>query len=91
MATEDTGNFYTAKRGIMSWLYTLDHKRIGLMYLVFVIASFALGGLFALTLRFELLTPDKLILTAKQYNQAFTLHGAIMVFLFIIPSMSSFL
>ena len=78
-------NYINEKSGIMSWLFTLDHKRIGIMYLVTIFAAFAIGGFAALALRFELLSPDKIILTAKQYNQAFTLHGAIMV-LFIVPS-----
>ncbi|MBS1811056.1 MAG: cytochrome c oxidase subunit I [Acidobacteria bacterium] len=73
-------------KGIMSWVYTLDHKRIGLMYLVSVLLMFALGGLMALLVRFELLSPGKTIMTAQQYNVVFTLHGAIMVFLFIIPA-----
>ena len=79
-------NYLNHAKGIMSWLFTLDHKRIGIMYLVTIFAAFALGGFAALLLRFELLSPDKIVLTAKQYNQAFTLHGAIMVFLFIVPS-----
>ena len=79
-------NFYKAAKGIKSWLVTLDHKRIGLLYLIFIVGSFAIGGLFALALRLELMSPDKIFLTAKQYNQAFTLHGAFMVFLFIVPS-----
>ncbi|RAP32771.1 cytochrome c oxidase subunit I [Candidatus Marinamargulisbacteria bacterium SCGC AG-410-N11] len=56
------------------------------MYLLFIVAAFTLGGLAAGIMRIELLSPDKVLLTAKQYNQFFTLHGAIMVFLFIIPS-----
>lgn len=79
-------NYINEKSGIMSWLFTNDHKRIGIMYLFTIFAAFALGGFAALILRFELLSPDKILLTAKQYNQSFTLHGAIMVFLFIIPS-----
>ncbi|MFT5171278.1 MAG: cytochrome c oxidase subunit 1 [Candidatus Marinamargulisbacteria bacterium] len=79
-------NFFKAKTGLRSWLFTLDHKRIGIMYLFFVCASFGLGGLFAVALRLELLSPDKIIFNANQYNQLFTLHGAVMVFLFIIPS-----
>ncbi|WP_391575350.1 cytochrome c oxidase subunit I [Aureliella helgolandensis] len=65
---------------------TLDHKRIGLMYLVGVMSAFFLAGMLALILRAELMTPTKMFLTNQQYNQVFTLHGAIMVFLFIIPS-----
>jgi cytochrome c oxidase subunit I len=81
-----TKNYINAEKGIMSWLTTVDHKRIGLMYFVSTLIAFILGGFFALVLRLELLNPGKDILTAPQYNQAFTLHGAIMVFLFIIPS-----
>ncbi|MDA1353476.1 MAG: cytochrome c oxidase subunit I [bacterium] len=78
--------YLEAEKGLKSWLFTLDHKRIGVMYLFTVFFSLLLGGLFALLLRLELLTPTTLIFSAKQYNQLFTLHGAIMVFLFIIPS-----
>ena len=79
-------NYINAKKGILSWIFTIDHKRIGIMYLAFILLSFFLGGVFALLIRLELMTPGTLFLTAKQYNQAFTLHGAIMVFLFIVPS-----
>jgi cytochrome c oxidase subunit 1 len=81
-----TKNYLNAEKGIVSWLTTVDHKRIGVMYLASVLTAMSLGGLFALLLRTELLTPGKTIMTAEQYNQAFTLHGAIMVFLFIIPA-----
>jgi len=80
------GNYLTHSRGVLSWLVTLDHKRIGIMYLISVLASFLLGGIFALLVRTELLTPGETLMTADQYNKAFTLHGAIMVFLVIIPS-----
>ena len=79
-------NYLTAQKGIMSWLFTLDHKRIGVMYLIGVMSSFLLGGLFALLVRTELLTPGRTIMDADSYNQAFTLHGAVMVFLVIIPA-----
>jgi len=86
MSTATGKNFFEAASGWKSWLFTLDHKRIGLMYLAAVCIAFGLGGLFALLLRLELLTPTQLLFSAKQYNQLFTLHGAVMVFLFIIPS-----
>ena len=70
----------------MSWLLTLDHKRIGLMYLWSVLLFFFVGGMLALTIRLELMNPGKDFLTAKQYNEIFTLHGAIMIFLFLIPA-----
>ncbi|MBN1479919.1 cytochrome c oxidase subunit I [candidate division KSB1 bacterium] len=73
-------------KGLTSWLFTRDHKRIGLMYLYAIMFFFFLGGVFALLIRLELLSPGKTIMSADQYNQAFTLHGAIMIFLFIIPA-----
>ena len=79
-------NYLTHSRGLLSWLLTLDHKRIGLMYLVSVLGAFFMGGVFALLVRTQLLTPEGTIMEQDQYNQAFTLHGAIMVFLVIIPS-----
>ena len=81
-------NYLTYTRGFLSWALTLDHKRIGLMYLVAVLGSFLVGGIFALLVRTELLTPGATIpgVDADVYNQFFTLHGAIMVFLVIIPS-----
>ena len=78
-------NYLSERRGLASWLLTLDHKRIGIMYLVSILSSFLLGGILALLIRTELLTPAKTIMDAKTYNQMFTLHGAIMIFLFIIP------
>jgi cytochrome c oxidase subunit 1 len=78
-------NYLTHDKGIASWLLTLDHKRIGIMYFCCVIAAFALGGFFALMIRTELWAPGKTIVDADTYNQLFTLHGAIMVFLVIVP------
>ena len=78
-------NYINATSGIASWLLTVDHKRIALMYLVSTLTAFAIGGTFALLLRIELLTAKRTIMSAEMYNQAFTLHGAMMVFLFIIP------
>lgn len=79
-------NYLTENKGLKSWLLTLDHKRIGLMYMWGVLAAFALGGFFALGLRLELMRPERDFMDAERYNQFFTMHGAIMVFLFIIPS-----
>jgi cytochrome c oxidase subunit 1 len=79
-------NYLNASKGFLSWALTLDHKRIGIMYLVGVSAALFLAGIFALVLRTELLQPSGSFLTEAQYNQMFTLHGAIMVFAFIIPS-----
>ena len=85
LETQTHDNYLTAGRGVLSWLFTLDHKRIGVMYLVAIVTSFLLGGVFALVLRTELLTPGPTIMSADTYNKMFTLHGAVMIFLFIIP------
>lgn len=84
--TQTTENYLSHPKGILSWLYTLDHKRIGLMYAIGVTASFFLGGVYALLVRLELWSPGKTIMDATQYNQAFTLHGAVMIFLVLIPA-----
>ncbi len=84
-------SFLNAKKGIMSWLFTLDHKRIGILYLVSVMFFFFVGGVLAMLLRLELLSPGQDIMDAETYNQFFTLHGAIMIFLFIIPSIPAIL
>ncbi len=76
---------------IKSWLMTIDHKRIGLIYMVLVMSAFMLGGVYALLLRLELLTPAQIMFTAKQYNRIFTMHGIVMTFLFIIPSIPAML
>jgi len=81
-----TRNFLNTPQGIKSWLFTLDHKRIGLMYLFGTAFFFFLGGLLALLIRMELMSPGRDILSATSYNQVFTLHGVIMIFLFIIPA-----
>ena len=79
-------NYLNADRGVMSWLKTLDHKRIGIMYFVSVLATFLLGGIFAMIVRLELTTPEPTIIGANAYNRMFTLHGMVMVFLFMIPA-----
>src|SRR5579863_10008577 len=79
-------NYLKASHGGRSWMYTLDHKRIGLMYLTMVSLAFLVGGIFALLVRLELFSRGKTIVDGETYNRFFTLHGAAMVFLFIIPS-----
>ncbi len=78
-------NFLKYPKGIKSWLFTLDHKRIGVMYLLGISFAFLLGGIFAMLIRLELLHPARDIVGPQTYNQLFTLHGAVMIFLFIIP------
>jgi cytochrome c oxidase subunit 1 len=84
--TNEVPNYLTHESGFKSWAFTLDHKRIGLMYLISVILAFAAGGIFALLVRLELWAPGETVMGPEMYNKAFTLHGAIMVFLFIIPA-----
>jgi cytochrome c oxidase subunit 1 len=79
-------NYLTHEYGVKSWLLTQDHKRIGLLYLAAISFFFFLGGIFATVIRLELLTPPGDLVSAQTYNKLFTLHGVIMVFLFLIPS-----
>jgi len=79
-------NYLNHSHGIMSWLKTLDHKRIGLMYLFTVLGYFLIGGLFALLIRLELMFPGQTLIDPNTYNKVFTYHGAIMVFMVIIPA-----
>lgn len=80
---------FLAQKGVLSWILSTDHKRIGIMYLASISTFFVIAGIFALLMRFELLTPEKNILDPHTYNVLFTLHGAIMVFLFIVPGLAA--
>jgi cytochrome c oxidase subunit I len=86
VAHDDPNASFLEKKGLMSWLVTLDHKRIGIMYLISVTLAFLLGGIFALLVRAELFTRGRTLFDADTYNRMFSLHGVVMVFLFIIPS-----
>jgi cytochrome c oxidase subunit 1 len=85
-STSDGDNYLNCDRGFRSWLLTLDHKRIGVMYLTATLTAFFLGGVFGLLVRAEHLTAGQTFMDADTYNQMFTLHGAVMIFLFIIPA-----
>ncbi len=76
---------YLEPGGLSSWAYTLDHKRIGVLYLWTTLFFFLAGGVFALLLRLKLLFPGPALFSDHAYNVFFTLHGAMMIFLFIIP------
>jgi len=80
----------TATRGFASWLTTVDHKRIGILYGVTSFAFFLLGGIEALLLRWQLATPDGQLLDADSYNQLFTMHGLTMIFLVVMPLSAAF-
>ncbi len=85
-------NFYHANTrypGIFGWLFTTDHKRIGLLYLASTLAFFVTGVTLGLTMRLELIRSGMHIISAQTYNALFTLHGVVMIFLFIIPGIPS--
>ncbi len=85
-AEESQVNYLTNGHTVKSWLLTLDHKRIGLLYLFAISIFFAIGGIYASLIRLELITPQGDLLTAETYNRVFTMHGVMMIFFFLIPS-----
>ncbi|MEK6778070.1 MAG: cytochrome c oxidase subunit I [Candidatus Deferrimicrobiota bacterium] len=80
---------YLEEKGFWSWALTLDHKRIGVLYLYTTLFFFLLGGIFALLIRIKLMVPGQQIFSDHAYNVLFTLHGSVMIFLFIIPAIPS--
>jgi len=86
METTPQLSYLNNPKGLKSWLLTRDHKRIGVLYLIGIMFFFMVAGALAVVLRTELLSPKEVMMDADTYNQFFTLHGAIMIFLFIIPS-----
>src|SRR5712691_8857632 len=79
-------NYLNVDYGAFSWLLTKDHKRIGILYMVSISIMFILGGFFAMLMRLELLTPE-----GDMFTKFFTLHGIIMIFFFLIPSIPAVL
>ena len=79
-------NYINAQYGLKSWLLTKDHKRIALLYLGSITFFFFIGGIYAMMIRLELLTPQGDLLQSTTYNKVFTQHGIIMIFFFLIPS-----
>src|SRR5205823_14215039 len=73
------------RRGLGAWLTTPDHKKIGIMYLVTTFIFFLLGGVAALLVRTQLALPESAPFADEVYNQIFTVHATVMIFLFIIP------
>jgi cytochrome c oxidase subunit 1 len=76
-----------SNKGIWSWLFSTDHKRIGLMYLGTIAIFFSVAAILGVLMRLELIAPGETIMEAQTYNSIFTLHGVIMIFLFIIPGL----
>ena len=79
-------NYLNNGYGLTSWLLTKDHKRIAVLYIISISIFFALGGLFASLVRFELMTPEGDLMSSDTYNKVFSMHGIIMVFFFLVPS-----
>jgi len=84
-------NYLTAEHGLKSWLLTLDHKRVAILYLISVSCYFLLGGIFAMLVRLELMTPAGDLMVSDTYNRVFTGHGVTMVFFFLIPAIPGIL
>ena len=84
-------HYLNAAHGIKSWLLTTDHKRIGLLYLFSITFFFAIGGIYASLIRLELLTPAGDLVQPDTYNRLFTMHGIMMIFFFLLPSIPAVL
>ncbi len=84
--TETRENYLNAAYGVKSWLLTTDHKRIAILYLLAITFFFFIGGAFAVIIRIELITPQGDLVTSETYNKLFTMHGVMLVFFFLIPS-----
>jgi len=89
--TGERETYLNREYGIKSWLLTVDHKRIALLYLMSITLFFFIGGFFALLIRLELLTPAGDLVQADTYNKLFTMHGQVMVFFFLIPAVPAVL
>ena len=85
LETGERETYLNKEYGIKSWLLTVDHKRIALLYLMGITFFFFIGGFFALLIRLELLTPAGDLVQADTYNKLFTMHGQVMVFFFSDP------
>jgi cytochrome c oxidase subunit 1 len=84
-------NYLNADYGWRSWLFTVDHKRIALLYMVSITFFFVVGGFFAMLMRIHLISPQGALVQPETYNKLFTLHGVIMIFFFLVPSIPAVL
>ncbi len=78
-------DYHGKYKGIFAWIFSTDHKRIGMLYLFSILTVFAVGATIGLLMKAELIAPGKTIMGAKTYNAFFTLHGIIMIFTVVIP------
>jgi hypothetical protein len=88
MSVNVTENFFYnhyGRSGLRAWIFSTDHKRIGLLYMIGMLSFFSVGVIIGLLMKLELIAPGKTIVDARVYNSFFTVHGVIMIFLFIIP------
>jgi cytochrome c oxidase subunit 1 len=88
---EKRTDYLNASYGIKSWLLTTDHKRIAILYMISITFMFFVGGIAASVIRLELLTPPGDLVDAETYNKLFTIHGIVMIFFFLIPSIPAVL
>ncbi len=88
---EEPRNYLNAAYTVKSWLLTVDHKRIALMYLAAITFFFFIGGAFAVLIRLELMTPQGDLVQSETYNKLFTMHGLMMIFFFLLPSIPAVL
>src|SRR5947199_4518711 len=79
-------NYLNVEHGWKSWLFTTDHKRIAILYIISITLMFFVGGFFAVMVRVNLLSPEGNFISAETYNRFFSMHGIIMVFFFLVPS-----
>jgi cytochrome c oxidase subunit I len=91
IAVVPESDYLNSETGVKSWLLTTDHKRIALLYLFSITFMFFVGAVFALVIRLELLTPKGDLVQADTYNKMFTMHGLVMIFFFLIPSIPAVL
>ena len=84
------GDGATADRSVLSWIATVDHKRIGILYLVTTFVFFVVGGVEALLIRLQLAVPENTFMGPDTFNQLFTMHGTTMIFLVVMPALIGF-
>src|SRR5690348_9724364 len=84
-------HYLNVTSGVRSWLLTTDHKRIGILYLCTILVFFLIASIAAALMRLELLTPQGDLVTSETYNKLFTVHGVLMVWFFLIPSIPTVL
>jgi cytochrome c oxidase subunit 1 len=90
MATTALTPATTYRSGLYEWVTTTDHKKIGILYVINSFVFFFIGGILALGVRTQLAVPDNKLIAPDLYNQLFTMHASLMLFLFVIPMLAGF-